>query len=50
MHSGEQFLHILIFKCEADWAYAMNMKKAISNQENKVQSNDKEESKSGLKN
>ena len=44
----EKYLHILIFKCEADWAYAMNMKKAISNQEgiNAKQ----EESKTGLKN
>jgi hypothetical protein len=30
---NEKFLHILVFKCESDWAYAMNMKKAISNAE-----------------
>jgi len=30
---NEKYLHILVFKCEADWAFAMNMKKAISNQE-----------------
>ena len=45
---NEKFLHIMIFKCEANWAYAMNMKKALSNQEGvNVQ---KEEAKSGLKN
>ena len=30
---GEKYLEILIYRCEADWAYAMDMKKAISNQE-----------------
>ena len=30
---NEKYFHISIFKCEADWAYAMNMKKALSNQE-----------------
>ena len=39
-------MHLLIFKCEADWAYAMNMKKAISNAESGKQ----EEAKAGLKN
>lgn len=24
--SNVKFLHILVFKCEADWAYAMQMK------------------------
>lgn len=43
---NEKFLHILIFKCESDWAYAMNMKKAISNAESGKQ----EEAKAGLKN
>mgnify|MGYP001113675975 CR=1 FL=1 len=43
---NEKYLHILIFKCEADWAYAMNMKKAISNAESGKQ----EEAKAGLKN
>ena len=37
---------MLIFKCEADWAYAMSMKKAISTQEGQKQ----EEAKAGLKN
>lgn len=26
-----KFLHILIFKCEADWAYAMQMKQVAAN-------------------
>lgn len=30
---GEKFLQIMIYRIEADWAYAMDMKKAISNQE-----------------
>lgn len=30
---GEKFLEILVFKMEAEWAYAMDMKKAISQQE-----------------
>ena len=38
----------MIFKCEADWAYAMNMKKALSNQESINAA--KEEAKAGLKN
>lgn len=28
---GEKYLHIMIYRIEADWAYAMDMKKAISN-------------------
>jgi len=31
--AGEKYLHIMIFKCEADWAYGMDMKKAMSNQD-----------------
>jgi hypothetical protein len=31
--ANEKFIHILIFKCEADWAFAMNMKQAMSKQE-----------------
>ena len=38
----------MIFKCEADWAYAMNMKKALTNQEGV--NAQKEEAKAGLKN
>jgi hypothetical protein len=30
VRQNEKFLHILIFNCEADWAFAMNMKQAIS--------------------
>ena len=30
---SEKFLHIMLFKCEADWAYAMKMKQAMSKQE-----------------
>jgi hypothetical protein len=27
---GEKYLEILVFKMEGEWAYAMDMKKAIS--------------------
>jgi hypothetical protein len=27
---GEKFLEILLFRIEADWAYAMDMKRTIS--------------------
>jgi len=27
---GEKFLEIILFRIEADWAYAMDMKKTIS--------------------
>ena len=27
---GEKYLELLIYRCEADWAYGMDMKKAIS--------------------
>lgn len=30
---GEKYLQIMIYRIEADWALAMDMKKAISNQE-----------------
>ena len=30
---GEKYLQIIIYRIEADWAYAMDMKKSISNQE-----------------
>ena len=45
---NDKYLQILIFKCEADWAYAMSMKKAISSQEGG--SGQQEEAKAGLKN
>ena len=45
---NERYFQILIFKCEADWAYAMNMKKALTNQEGI--NAQKEEAKAGLKN
>lgn len=32
-----KFLHILIFKCEADWAYAMQMKQVANNLQSKAQ-------------
>ena len=38
----------MVFKCEADWAFAMAMKKAISNQEGV--GHKQEEAKAGLKN
>jgi len=31
-----KFLHILVFKCEADWAYAMQMKQVANNLNSKV--------------
>jgi len=43
---SDLYMQMLIFKCEADWAYAMSMKKAISTQEGQKQ----EEAKAGLKN
>ena len=43
---GEKYLEILIYKIEADWAYAMDMKKSIT----EAQEQPKEESKAGLKN
>ena len=43
-NSGEKYLHLMIYRIEADWAYAMDMKKALSTQESK-----NEESKSGIK-
>jgi len=44
---NEKFMHIMVFKVEADWAFAMNMKQAMSNQERNAK---QEESKAGLKN
>lgn len=44
---NEKFIHILVFKCEADWSFAMNMKQAMSKQESNAK---QEESKAGLKN
>ena len=32
-----KFLHILVFKCEADWAYAMQMKSCASSLSSKTQ-------------
>lgn len=32
-----KFLHILVFKCEADWAYAMQMKQVATNLQSKTQ-------------
>mmetsp|Transcript_35574 Transcript_35574/g.54371 ORF Transcript_35574/g.54371 Transcript_35574/m.54371 type:complete len:133 (-) Transcript_35574:1553-1951(-) len=47
-NTGEKFLALQLFKCEADWAYAMDMKQAITKQE---EVNVKEEaSKIGMKN
>ena len=43
-NSGEKYLHLMIYRIEADWAFGMDMKKALSTQENK-----NEESKSGIK-
>ena len=39
---GEKFLQIMIYRIEADWAYAMDMKKAISNQEGAAGGNQEE--------
>lgn len=50
VNNGAKFLEILIFKCEADWAYGMDMKKAISLVDGKSKNNQEEESKIGLKN
>lgn len=43
---GEKFIEILIYKMESEWAYGMDMKKAISIQDGQ---REKEESKAGLK-
>ena len=32
-NSGEKFLHLMIFRIEADWAFGMDLKKALSQQE-----------------
>jgi hypothetical protein len=45
--SSDKYLHIMLFKCEADWSFAMNMKQAMSKQETNAK---QEESKAGLKN
>ena len=29
-NSGEKYLHLMIFRIEADWAFGMNLKKALS--------------------
>lgn len=47
---NEKFLHVALFKCEADWAFAMNMKQAMSKQESEGDLAKQEESKAGLKN
>jgi hypothetical protein len=47
-NSGEKFLQLMIFRIEADWAFGMDLKKALSQQES-----GQEESKAnaaGLKN
>ena len=49
---GEKYLQIMIFGIEADWAYAMDMKKAISSQEGAAggQQEEQKQSAAGLKN
>ena len=29
-NSGEKYLHLMIYRIEADWAFGMDMKKALS--------------------
>jgi len=48
-NSGEKFLHLLIYRIEADWAFAMDLKKALSNQESGSHEEAKQ-SAAGLKN
>lgn len=47
---SDKYLHLMVFKCEADWAFAMNMKQAVSKQETAQNNSKQEESKAGLKN
>ena len=47
-NSGEKFLHLMIFRIEADWAFAMDLKKALSQQEGGQE--EAKQSAAGLKN
>jgi hypothetical protein len=51
--ASPKYLQILLFKVEADWAYAMQMRKVLSAQSSSTQEGEQEESKhtlTGVKN